>query len=170
MTKLFPKLLSLTLALLMLAGCASTPAKDPLEGTITIEPFDAEKLGAESGGSAYAASTHHAVLLEDYFYGTEYRMLDHAVFGTVLDIQLATAERPEKKHEYMPSCDLMYIRYQVRIDEVVYDKGNMLKPGITITLYHNYCTKDGDLQTLKKGTAYALTFMEGHDPYTVNIV
>ena len=172
MTKLFPKLLSLTLALLMLAGCASTPATepaDPLEGTITVEPFDAEKLVAESEGSAYGCygitSTYEIAV-----FGSEWRMLECAIFGTVLDIELVTAKNPMGGNIYIPS-QKKYVRYKVKVNEVVADANGQLKAGQTITLFHPYESEPLDEILMKEwiplyleeGVTYALTFMKSYD-------
>ena len=167
MTKLFAKILSLSLALLMLAGCASTPAKDPLEGTITVEPFDAEKLGAEMKSSAYGCygSNYSISLL-----GDTANMLDYAVFGTVLETELVTVKTPETAQKYRYLSDAKYVRYKIKVEDVVCDPDGQLRTGQTITLFHPYQTKSVDESYevwvpyyLEENVTYAFTFMKPHN-------
>ena len=175
MTKLFEKILSLTLALLMLAGCASTPATepaDPLEGTMTVEPFDAEKLASASGSSDYACIGDK---LENCFFGREARMFECAAFGKILSIELVTVKPSEKLLENFPRripAYLKYVRYEIEIEEVVQnvtaEPTRELQAGKTITLYHPYEIKlNNDHKEvpnyMEVGKTYALTFMETHE-------
>ena len=167
MTKLFAKILSLTLALLMLVGCAGTPATesaDPLEGTITVEPFDAEKLGAEMKSSAYGC---YGVRYEANLFGKTGNMLDYAVFGTVLETELVTVKKPETAQKYLYLSDSKYVRYKIKVEDVVCDPDGQLRTGQTITLFHPYQTKSVDESYevwvpyyLEGNVTYAFTFMK----------
>ena len=178
MSKSMVKILSLTLALLMLAGCASTPATvpaDPLEGTMTVEPFDAEKLAADMGNSDDSLI---GTMLELDFFGNETKMFDYAIFGVVVESETVTPQPPVRDNEFLPK-DKVYIRYKIKIEEVIGDKSGKLKEGEVITLYHPYQTKyDRTVEKflpyfLKVGSTYALTFMDTltyefyYDQYTL---
>jgi len=165
MTKLFAKILSLVLALLMLAGCSS--AKDPLEGTMEIKEFNVEELAMNPNFSQYTLSGD---MLENCFFGQECRMFECAIFGKILNAKLVIAKPAERKSKHVPE-QLCFVRYEVQVEEVIQNvistSKNDLQVGNTITLYHPYEEKTNSEGTfpnaMEVGKTYALTFMEGYE-------
>ena len=164
MTKLFAKILSLVLALLMLAGCASTPVIIPEDDSDLSKEVTTNILSIFPYEDQNHLPSLKDYILVDYNDFNLWNYMDYLARVKVQKVEMveiAVPDTPEVRTR-VPVDKIQYLRYTLNVQKVLVG-AETLEEKSTITLYQGNTSPRFTIErpiSMREGREYYITFSE----------